>query len=368
MKKLMWLVIMLTIVAGTYGNAVAGADKTDYPVIFAHGIMGFDDILGMNYFGNDYGTFVGDPCDKFLEMNCNWDIDKKQLAYAAQVHAFQSSDARGLELAEAIENYMIRKKVSHVSIIGHSQGGNDARKAARILYEQKGYTVVKVLMSVSSPHRGAPIAKALLDTYPDLRDLIEVLAKIYGSVIYEPGNDAVAAFKSLMYNDYDPHDGVVTGLKDYNERNPVDSRYASQYVSFMTAQNGLNLNPALQPFKAFTTPDADGYCIDDCDDDGAAGCGDGNPGNRDDDGMVGINSQQMGYRMAWVNVPFLFDYVYVNYDMGYVSDINYPNSSQMTSLTSVLNQDHVDVIGLGPDTFDEMEFYAAAIDYIASVD
>jgi len=35
---------------------------------------------------------------------------------------------------------------------------------------------------------------------------------------------------------------------------------------------------------------------------------------------------------------------------------------------NVIDQDHIDVIGVGPDTFDEMEFYASIFDYIAYFD
>ena len=37
----------------------------------------------------------------------------------------------------------------------------------------------------------------------------------------------------------------------------------------------------------------------------------------------------------------------------------------MTSHAWKINQDHLDVIGVPPDTFDEMEFYAAITDFIA---
>jgi hypothetical protein len=40
----------------------------------------------------------------------------------------------------------------------------------------------------------------------------------------------------------------------------------------------------------------------------------------------------------------------------------------MTSTSSVINQDHMDVVGVGPDTFDEPEFYAAIFNYIATYD
>ncbi|MFY0582255.1 hypothetical protein ACN28S_55440 [Cystobacter fuscus] len=40
----------------------------------------------------------------------------------------------------------------------------------------------------------------------------------------------------------------------------------------------------------------------------------------------------------------------------------------MTSSSSIINQDHMDVVGVGPDTFDEPEFYAALFQYIGNFD
>ena len=65
------------------GAARAGAARTTYPVVFAHGMGGFDNLLGFDYWGDDYGTFVGDPCDAFLEVYCNGDIDSGQQAFVA---------------------------------------------------------------------------------------------------------------------------------------------------------------------------------------------------------------------------------------------------------------------------------------------
>jgi len=92
--------------------------------------------------------------------------------------------------------------------------------------------------------------------------------------------------------------------------------------------------------------------------------GDGDIEDCDGDGLVGINSQQMGYRLAYHEMWWGFDYITTDWDRGSVSDINHPTAVQITSHNSILNQDHLDVIGIGPDTFDEMEFYAALIDYI----
>jgi len=346
------------------------AAKTTYPVVFAHGLAGFDDILGYDYWGDDYGTFVGDPCDEFLEVTCNAYIDPGQKAMAAAVQPFHNSEYRGWQLANQIESYMASTGSSYINIIGHSQGGIDARKAAKELRARKGYTVVRVLISVSSPHRGSPIAKYILDLGPGVTSVINALATIYGNVVYRSGNDGYAAAKQLVYNDYSPNDGQVTGMKVFNQNNPVSSSYAYRYASIITAQTGLSVNPALFILRnGFYNIDGDGYCVDDCDNDGAAGKGNGTRTDLDDDGLVGINSQQMGYRLQYtVKCCGIMDVINTYSDTGYVSNINYPNSTQMTSKAAIVNQDHLDVIGVPPDTFDEMEFYAALIDYIAYYD
>ncbi|MBZ4421043.1 triacylglycerol lipase [Myxococcus sp. RHSTA-1-4] len=356
-------------VLGLGPEAHAGAARTTYPVVFAHGMAGFDDILGYDYWGDDYGMFVGDACDAFLEVDCNEDIDSGQRSFVAQVAPFQSSEVRGLDLANDIEGFMATSGASKVNLIGHSQGGIDARKAARVLRERRGVTSVAVLVSVSSPHRGSPVAKYILDLKPGVTSVVAALAKYYGDIVYAPGNDAYAGAKQLVYNDYSSADGATTGMKAYNDKYPVSSTYAGRYVSLITAQNGLNVNPALYLLSEFLFDiDGDGYCAGDGDNDGAGGCGDGIRNEADDDGLVGINSQQMGYRLRYSESTFGFDSVSTDTSIAAVTSLNAPTSAQMTSMSSVISQDHLDVVGVGPDTFDEPEFYAAIFDYIAAYD
>jgi triacylglycerol lipase len=366
MKKLNALLLALCAL-GLTTEARAGAAKTTYPVVFAHGMAGFDDILGYDYWGDDYGMFVGTTCAS--AWTCNEDIDNGQKTFVGQVQPFQTSEVRGLDLANDIEGYMASAGVTRVNLIGHSQGGLDARKAAKVLYQRKGYTVVSVLVSVSSPHLGSPMAKYILDLKPGVTSVIDALATIFGDIIYGPGNDGIAGAKQLVYNDYSATDGVTTGAKAFNVNNPIDSRYASRYVSLISAQTGSSVNPALYlTSKLFYNIDGNGYCVDDCDNDGAAGKGNGNANEQDDDGLVGINSQQMGYRLKYTESTFSFDSVTNDSSIPYLGTINAPTSAQMTSMSSVINQDHLDVVGVGPDTFDEPEFYAAIFQYIGTYD
>jgi len=362
------LAVSLALCAGA-GAAGAGAARTTYPVVFAHGMGGFDNILGYDYWGDDYGTFVGDPCDALLEVYCNGDIDAGQKAYVAQVQPFQTSEARGLDLANDVEGFMATAGASRVNLVGHSQGGLDVRKAARVLYERRGYTVVSQAISISSPHRGSPVAKYILDLGPGVTSVINALASYFGDVVYQSGNDAYAGAKQLVYDDYSATDGLTTGARAFNVQYPVDARYASRYSSLITAQDGVSVNPALYLLSnLFYDIDGDGYCVDDCDHDGAGGKGDGYRNEQDDDGLVGVNSQQMGYRLRYTENLFSLDSVSIDTNLGYVSSLNAPTSAQMTSMADVINQDHIDVIGVGPDTFDEMEFYAAIFNYIAAAD
>jgi pimeloyl-ACP methyl ester carboxylesterase len=370
MKRVGYALLGLLVSLGVGGEgAHAGAARTTYPVVFAHGMAGFDDILGYDYWGDDYGTFVGDPCDELFEVYCNGDIDSGQKAYVAQVQPFQTSEVRGLDLANDVEGFMATAGATRVNLVGHSQGGIDIRKAARVLYERRGRTVVSQMVSISSPHRGSPVAKYILDLGPGVTSVIDALASYFGDIIYQAGNDGVAGAKQLVYNDYSASDGVTTGMRAFNTANPVDARYASRYASLITAQDGSSVNPALYLLSNLLfNIDGNGYCVDDCDNDGAAGKGDGSRSGNDDDGLVGINSQQMGYRLRYTETSFALDSVTTDTNLGYVSNLNAPTSAQMTSSADVINQDHIDVIGVGPDTFDEMEFYAAIFNYIAAND
>ena len=147
---------------------------------------------------------------------------------------------------------------------------------------------------------------------------------------------------------------------------PASTTYIARPRSLLTAQQGSSMNPALYIVnEAFYDPDGDGCAATDADNDGASGIGNGNRRDTDDDGLVGLNSQQMGYRWQYYESWGELDYIYEKTDTGNVTDLNAPPCIAMTSHNWVINQDHLDVVGVPPDTFDEMEFYAAITDFIA---
>lgn len=382
------------------------ANETRYPVIFAHGMGGWDSLAGYSYFGDDvWGTFVGDACS-FLELNgCNGWVARGQQsnhkAEAFQVSALNNSEVRGEQLYNQVRNYMATYGATKVSFVGHSQGGFDIRKAAHRLKSVSingvaaGTAKVGALISVSSPHRGTPYAKRVLDLYarnssnvfcgalPAVNGVdpcLAAAAKI-ADLFYDfatgssaSGNNTIAAVLQLVYNDYDANDGKVTGAKAFNQSYPITG-IAGYVGSFITGQDDGNRNPVIQALHAAINlnADGDGYCVGDCDNDGAAGQGDGSVYDMDDDGLVPTNSQHMGNRLQYnpndrtcnsLSCWDPLDTITLESTTGYVSDLNNPTSSQMTSHAAQINQDHFDVFSLGPDTFDEHEFYAAIMQYV----
>jgi triacylglycerol lipase len=361
MKKVTTLIAALALVFCAGAASARDAGKTVYPIVFAHGMAGFNNILGYDYWGDDYGVFVLDPCDEFLEVSCNGDINSSQKSFVAAVTPLQSSEVRGTQLYNQILNYMASSGAQYINIVGHSQGGLDMRKAAKLLYTNKGRTVVKYGISISSPHRGSPVAKYILDLKPGVVSVLNALANFYGSIVYGSGNDAIAALKQFVYNGY----GGTPGTQAFNTTYPASTTYITRARSFITAQQGLDMNPALYLVqKGFTDIDGDGYATTDADNDGAEGIGNGNKKDTDDDGLVGINSAQMGLRLEHVGCWPCLDYVYERTATGNCSSLNAPTSTMMTSHSYVIPQDHLDIIGIPPDTFDEMEYYAAITDYI----
>lgn len=321
----------------------AGASRSTYPVVFAHGLGALDNFLGSFYFGDDYGAFVGRACDDMLRQSCNADLDPDQQAYAARVTPFQSSEARGVQLADEVESVLATYGAPAVNLVGHSQGGLDARKAAYVLQARHGRPMVRILFTVSAPHRGSSLASAILELGAP-EDVLNFLVSLFGSVVKEPDNDGFAALLQWRYEDATPTDDLQTGARVFNERYPNRSDVAGRYVSAVTAQDSAALHPTLQLARALH--DIEG----------------------EDDGLAAISSQQSGWRLRYNECQFCLNSFSTASDLGQMMDLNRVAPEQLHSTRDVIAQDHFDVIGVGPDLFDEKEFYAAAIHYIANYD
>ncbi|MBI2734680.1 MAG: triacylglycerol lipase [Aquabacterium sp.] len=106
--------------------------QTRYPIVLVHGFMGFDDILGVDYFYQ-----VPDN----LRRN-------GATVYVAAVSQVNSSEARGEQLLKQMQQWAAKDGVKKFNIIGHSQGGPTARYVAGVVPG-----MVASITTVASPAR-----------------------------------------------------------------------------------------------------------------------------------------------------------------------------------------------------------------------
>ncbi|MHB8876623.1 MAG: lipase family alpha/beta hydrolase [Myxococcaceae bacterium] len=121
------------------GRRVRRAPALKYPVVLAHGVLGFDAI---QFAGAKREYFRGVP-RRLRQRGAE--------VHLARVHPVASIARRAEELAKTVRSLDAKR----VNIIAHSMGGLDARYAiARLGLGER----VASLTTVGTPHRGTPLA------------------------------------------------------------------------------------------------------------------------------------------------------------------------------------------------------------------
>lgn len=143
-----------------------------YPIVLAHGFTGFRDLGPLNYFNRVADTLR----------------DEAEIVYEAEVAPYHGSVFRGQQLAAFIDKVLATENACKVILIGHSQGGIDARYVISTL----GYgDRVAALATISTPHRGTRICDAYLGLVPGWTDpMMDFFARIIGDVINEESDEA----------------------------------------------------------------------------------------------------------------------------------------------------------------------------------
>lgn len=153
-----------------------------YPIVLAHGFFGFEDFAGTGFITYFYG--VRDDLRSHGEPR----------VYTTVVDPFADSTTRGEALAEQIEAILDETGYARVNIIGHSQGGLDARVVAHLRPE-----LVASVTTVATPHRGSPVSDVVLRLIEDprLRDLLDALVRAIGAPLYDAVGDETSVFDAL---------------------------------------------------------------------------------------------------------------------------------------------------------------------------
>mgnify|MGYP000330177222 FL=1 len=128
-------------------GAVASSQytATKYPIVLTHGILGFDEILGVDYWYKVPQTLR----------------DGGATVYVTQVANSQSTEVRGEQLIQQIENILAISGAEKVNLIGHSHGGPTIRYVASVRPD-----MVASVTSIAGVNKGSRVADFVRSTAP----------------------------------------------------------------------------------------------------------------------------------------------------------------------------------------------------------
>ncbi|UVE19349.1 triacylglycerol lipase [Pseudomonas sp. LS44] len=149
--------------AGLFGSN--GYTQTKYPIVLAHGMLGWDSMLGIDYWYGIPSALRKDGAT----------------VYTTEVAQLNTSEVRGEDLLKEVEEIVAISGKSKVNLVGHSHGGPTARYVAAVRPD-----LVASVTSVGAPHKGSAVAD-LLRKIPEGSGGEAVLAGLVnaaGSVIH----------------------------------------------------------------------------------------------------------------------------------------------------------------------------------------
>jgi triacylglycerol lipase len=179
-------------------SLATGATRTRYPIVLAHGMSGWKELFGaLEYFHGIPADLRGSGAE----------------VYVTSVSAFASSEARGEQLLEQVEYIAAVSGAGKVNLIGHSQGGYDARYVAAVRPD-----LVASVTTVGTPHRGSRLADWLLEHTDEggfTQTVIDRLGDSLGFVLNllagtDHPQDAIAAIRQVS----------SAAMADFNRRYP----------------------------------------------------------------------------------------------------------------------------------------------------
>lgn len=186
MRSLLIKLLAVSLLFATVLPAQASTyTQTRYPVVLVHGLLGFDELLGV------YDYFFLLPS----ELRSGG-----AKVYVANVSSSNFSSVRGEQLIRELDTLRALHGYQRFNLIGHSHGGPTIRYVASVRPD-----LVASITSVGSPHTGSKVADGLSTIAPPGSALESILA---GFV------EALSIFIEFLSGDNDPQDalGALTSL------------------------------------------------------------------------------------------------------------------------------------------------------------
>lgn len=152
-----------------------------YPIVLMHGMAGFEE-LEVGPIGVEYWAGIKDALAKAGETE----------VYVTEVTPYTTSEIRAAEASKQIDAILARTNKEKVVLVGHSQGGIDAR----VLTSPQGLGYgdrVASVTTISTPHRGSYVADIVLkiaSAAPDVfDDATRTILKILQRTAYDLQGD-----------------------------------------------------------------------------------------------------------------------------------------------------------------------------------
>lgn len=151
-----------------------------YPIVLAHGMGGFGTLKGLDI---TYFNGIKDDLEKAGESQI----------FVTLVSPYETSEVRAQQLATQIDAILSKTGKTKVNLIGHSQGGMDARILASPGGLGYGDRLASVT-TVATPNHGSRIADIVLKIVPSdattFTQLINAIAQLLERAVYEVQSDA----------------------------------------------------------------------------------------------------------------------------------------------------------------------------------
>lgn len=163
--------------------AAPGALGAPYPVVLVHGMAGFDDV-------------EAGPVEVVYFRGVKEDLAAhgETEVHVTVAPPYATSEVRAEAIAKQIDQILLRTGKAKVNLVGHSQGGLDARVLASPAGLAYGDRIASVT-TVATPHRGSRTADATLRLISSLSAsevdrVTNALVKVLQRTVYDLDVDA----------------------------------------------------------------------------------------------------------------------------------------------------------------------------------
>ncbi len=165
------------------GSGTAEGKGPPYPIVLAHGFFGFDKFAGADF------------ADYFYGVKTELAKHGETAVFTPAVDPFNSSAFRGAQLADRVAQIRAETGATKVILIGHSQGGLDARVVA---HDHPQW--VAAVVTLQTPHHGTPVADVALKltSDPTFGSIVDAIVKTAGKPLWDQIGDATSLEKPLQ--------------------------------------------------------------------------------------------------------------------------------------------------------------------------